>query len=758
MKRVVVALTTLLTVTASVLAVGLLVASSAPFARAFDRQRGAHLAAQFDAAKVSATQLAATAHATGVTATAGPFATVTVRPRTATHGQGLGLPPGIDLPPTTVVGRPDLGTGGVDALEVVAGRWPTGPNEIVWAADGSPIDVGDELDFGATRMKIVGTARSIGRTAQAWALPDTVAALHPTGLQMLYRFADAGTDAAINADRAAIAAAVPPDALQGAASYLSVKADAEKVAGTFAPFVVAFGVLGLAMSVLIIGIVVSGSVSSATRRIGILKALGHTPAQVVRIYVRQALVPAAVGAVLGIPLGNLAALPVLKEEGDAFGTGTVHLDWWVSAAVPLAVLAIVAATAFGPALRAGRLRTIDALAVGRTPSLGRGRRARQLLGRLPLPRPVSLGLGTPFSRPGRSATIAAAVALGALGVTFGAGLALSVGGVQTALNRRDAGDVIVYSGPPGNWDAAAVEAAIKAQAGTVRYFQSNEFDATVANLTGTTEVVTFTGDASWGTYEVIAGRWFAGPGEAVVPTAFLDRAGTKIGDTVTITNAGRTATVRIVGEVMDLSSNGQRIVTDAGSVAGLRLDSGRGEGAYHIDVADGTDLAAYAAALSKVVQDQGGEADVNVGEISGTVVAMDTLAGTLTLLLVAVAGLGVLNTVVLDTRERVHELGVFKALGMAPRQTVAMVLTSVAGIGLLAGLVGVPAGIAVHDWILPRMGHAAGTRFPAHILHVYHPPLLAALALGGLAIALAGALLPAGWAARTGTARALRTE
>ena len=37
--------------------------------------------------------------------------------------------------------------------------------------------------------------------------------------------------------------------------------------------------------------------------------------------------------------------------------------------------------------------------------------------------------------------------------------------------------------------------------------------------------------------------------------------------------------------------------------------------------------------------------------------AIISLVATLTLLLVAVAGLGVLNTVVLQTRERVHDLG-----------------------------------------------------------------------------------------------------
>ena len=96
------------------------------------------------------------------------------------------------------------------------------------------------------------------------------------------------------------------------------------------------------------------------------------------------------------------------------------------------------------------------------------------------------------------------------------------------------------------------------------------------------------------------------------------------------------------------------------------------------------------------------------------------LIGTLTLLLAAVAGLGVLNTVVLQTRERVHDLGVFKAIGMTPRQTMAMVASSV--------------------------------------LDVYHAPQLILLALAGLAIAVAGAMLPAGWAAKTRTAFALRAE
>ena len=782
-QTVVVALTALLAVTASVLAVGLLVASSQPFRRAFEAQRGAHLIGQFDAAAVSAAQLEQTATVAGVTASAGPFASVSLRPRTVSVKEAPGvpfaLPSGVDLPPLTIVGRADPG-GGVDELVLTAGRWATAQGEIVLAAGGAPFSVGDQLSFpgapGNPTLTVVGTARSIGRSAQAWVAPGQLTALTgpetPVTYQMSYRFAHADTDADITADRAAIAAAVPTNALLGTSSYLTVKHEAERQAGTFAPFVVAFGVLGLLMSVLIIGIVVGGAVSSGTRRIGILKALGYTPAQVARAYVAQALVPSAVGAAIGVVLGNLAAVPVLAEEGDAFTTGVPRLAPWVSVVVPLGALLVVAATAAVPALRAGRLRTVDAIAVGRTPAVGRGRRARRVLGRLPLPRAVSLGLGNPFTRPTRTATIAAAVALGALGVTFGTGLAASLAAIQAGLNLRNAGDVVVRQvtsiGPDGQVriDAGtanagsgpdpAVGSAISKQVGTRRYFTTREIEVSVSGLSDQTEAVGFDGDSSWGSYQILDGRWFSATGEAVVPTAFLAATGLRVGDPLTLTYDGRTVQLRIVGEVLDLSGDGRRVMTAAASLAGLGPTPGPVE--YHIQVQPGTNMKSYVDSLNATLRPLHAEAEVNTGEISSIVVAMDTLTGTLTLLLVAVAGLGVLNTVVLDTRERVHDLGVFKALGMSPRQTVAMVLTSVGTTGLLAGVIGVPAGIALHDWILPAMGRAAGTGVPAVDLDVYHLPVLVPLLFGGLVIAIAGALLPAGWAARTRTARALRTE
>ena len=135
------------------------------------------------------------------------------------------------------------------------------------------------------------------------------------------------------------------------------------------------------------------------------------------------------------------------------------------------------------------------------------------------------------------------------------------------------------------------------------------------------------------------------------------------------------------------------------------------------------------------------------------------LIGTLTLLLAVVAGLGVLNTVVLQTRERVHDLGVFKAVGMTPRQVIAMVLCWVAGSRPgWPGVIAVPAGIGLQRYLMPVVAAAAGTGLPASYLNVYRGGELVALALAGMVIAVAGALLPAAWAAGAGTASALRAE
>jgi putative ABC transport system permease protein len=95
---------------------------------------------------------------------------------------------------------------------------------------------------------------------------------------------------------------------------------------------------------------------------------------------------------------------------------------------------------------------------------------------------------------------------------------------------------------------------------------------------------------------------------------------------------------------------------------------------------------------------------------------------------------------------------------MTPRQVGLMVVTSMVAVGVLAGALAVPAGMALHRWVLPVMADAAGTGLPDSVLTVYRPPVLAVLAAGGVVLAVLGALVPAQWAARTRAATALRAE
>ncbi|WP_240501330.1 FtsX-like permease family protein, partial [Streptomyces neyagawaensis] len=813
-QTAVMVLTTLMAVTASVLAAGLLVAARAPFERAFAEQRGAHLVGQFDGARASAAEVKATAEAAGVAAAAGPFLSLSVRPRTASRSEFV--PAGVDLPPLTVVGRADA-SGPVDRIQLVEGAWPSRAGQIAVDESEVPLRPGARLTIpdapGSPTLTVVGVARSVTGTADAWVTPDQAKGLAgapagaPSGAtdaagtsrpssssapsaysysysyEMYYRFHDARTATDVAAGRAAVAGAVPEGVMTGARSYLTVKQEQTANAMAFVPFLVAFGGLGLFLSVLVIGIVVGGAVGAATRRIGVLKALGFTPGQVVRAYVAQAFVPAAVGCVLGVGLGNALAVPVLAEAGDVVGAPTTTVPLWIDVAVPVGALVLVVGAALVPALRAGRLRTVEAITVGRTAGeAGRGagrlgRLTSRLAPRVPLPRAVGLGLAHPFARPGRSLVTAAAVGFGAVSVTFAVGLALTLGAVQEGRLLNSAADVVVEAGggqgPPGadvvraggeeegeRADPGAVADVLRAQEGTARFYGTAQAQVAASGVTGATTVVAYEGDSAWGAPQIVSGRWLDGAGEAVVTERFLDAAGIGVGDTVTLTDDGRRTTVRIVGAAFFTEGGSMALLTSTTTLADLGLGADARPGQFHVRTEPGTDPARYLDSLNGALKAAGVGAVARTGTpgTSGVIVAMDALIGMLTLMLVVVAGLGALNTVVLDTRDRVRDLGVLKALGMTPRQTVAMVVTSVAGVGLLAGVVAVPVGVALHRAVTPLMGDAIGMSVPAADIAVYDPPVLVLLALGGLVLAVAGALLPAGWAARAGTATALRTE
>jgi putative ABC transport system permease protein len=110
------------------------------------------------------------------------------------------------------------------------------------------------------------------------------------------------------------------------------------------------------------------------------------------------------------------------------------------------------------------------------------------------------------------------------------------------------------------------------------------------------------------------------------------------------------------------------------------------------------------------------------------------------------------------TRERVHDLGVFKAVGMTPWQTLTMVICWIAAPTIAAAAIALPAGLITQDVLVRDLAASISMVLPVSFVHVLGATDLLLLALAGLGIAILGALGPATWAATSKTTTALRAE
>ena len=387
-----------------------------------------------------------------------------------------------------LAGRARAG-GPVDDVGLNAGHWPDGPGQVVLAgsAGGGGPALGSAIAVtgvpGHPELTVVGFGNSVTSTADGWVTPGEIGRLRAPGVppsaQLLYRFSRAATQAEVRADVAEVTRALPADAVTGAASWLAAEDAAAGNGAVMEPFVIAFALIGLAMAVLIVGNVVSGAVVAAYQRIGVLKSVGLTPAQVVLAYLSRVGWPALAGGGGRGRGRERARAPGAEGVGRRVRRGQPAGAWWASAAAPAGMLVLVLLAGFGPALRAGRLSAAQAIAAGRAPAGGpRVRRAPARFRAEAAAAGSASGLAAPFARPARTAVTLAAIAFGATAVIFAFGLHASL--ARAAASQAHTATIAVYveqsgpengpaDGPPpvpsAAQDAAAV-AALRAQPGT----------------------------------------------------------------------------------------------------------------------------------------------------------------------------------------------------------------------------------------------------------------------------------------------------
>jgi putative ABC transport system permease protein len=775
-------------------------AANAGYAAGISATHGADLALTINAAKVTAAQLAATRHLRGVTQDAGPYpqATITVAASAAATGGS-----GLAATKLTVVGRASP-SGPLDDIvanpSVMAGtthghsRWPARPGEISLSTHSIiRVRLGARLTVtsapGRPVLTVTGYGDELVSPEDAWVTPGEIAALRAAGApareQMLYSFTNAGTPAQVSADLAELRAALPRGSIADAQPLLAgpapggtpvpVGSTASRNVNT--PYVLAFAVLGVALAVLIVANVVSAAVIASYRRIGVLKSIGFTPAQVTATYLAQVSIPAIAGAVAGTILGNSWVLPVigLYEVQGA----RVSVPLWINLTALLGMLALAGLAAAVPAVRAGRLPAVAAITAGQAPRAGRGAAAYRLAARLRLPETVTVGLASPFSRPARSAVTLVALLFGITGVVLGTSLNASIHKINHSAIHGQGELQTAFPGQSSAFtagQAAAVRAAIRAQPGTLHYVAETDLQyipvpgpgspnsKVKVTVAGRPDVPVMTyaydGDSSWLGWSLVSGHWYNGPGQIDVNTSFAADTGRTTGDSVTLDVNGKPVTVRIAGEVF-IPNPVAAVWASSRALGGLA--GGLAIHQYDMGLTPGSSAQAYTDALQRALRRAVGP-DILVGTEGAASLGgfLDTsLFAWLTLLIGVLAGLGVLNAALMAARERVHDLGVFKAVGMTPGQTIAMVICWVIAPAVIAAAIALPAGLIIEDLLVRQLAAGTalhGSALPGSFVHVLSGADLLLLALAGLAIAVAGALGPASWAARTRTSTVLHTE
>jgi putative ABC transport system permease protein len=740
----------------------LLQQAGSPYDRAFEAQEGAHLEVFYDAGKVAPDELASTPATLAASSSAGPWPDLyaTLLHRESQERYQLDL-----------VGR-DGPQGAAEVLRMTSGRWVQAPGEVVVDhafAKQNAIRPGDHLVSLNTADKpvltVVGVAVDVDRTSagttitttqRAWVLPEQAAYLagrNGLGYEMAYRFPSAPSRTQLGADMGRLQDALPAGAVKGSLNYLAMR-DAYNVSNQFLlVLLIAFGVTALAASLATVVNLVLGTVLASFREIGIIKALGFTPSQVVATLVVGMAIPALAGCVIGIPAGTAVSIPLVDQAARGLDLPSPPAVSPLAGLLTLAgILVSVATAAALPALRAGRMSPVAAIAGGGAPRSPRAWRASRQLRRLRLPRPLSLGAGDAFARPLRAALTVLAVLVGVTTIVVAASMREAIPrslSVTAGLN----GDVSVSRGDTVSDQRVVSILTRRPEAQQVVAVAQGAI--AVPGLADPVDGLAFRDDPrglGWSA-ALVRGRWLSdAPGEVLLTRRVLDQAHLDVGSTFDGVIAGHTLRLHVVGEVGTLS---YRALLGWSTLTAATPDAQPDR--YLVHLRPGSDANDFAATVRAQEPDFLTVSVSRVGPDSDGD-AINTVMSILSVVLGLIAAVGVFCTMLLHVRERSRHNAILKAVGMTPGQLLVMVMTSSLVLGVVGGLVGTPAGANAYRGLLIQLAHGIGISPPPFGLDVLGPMALYPLGLTGVAIALAGALLPARRAARIRAAEILRSE
>ncbi len=545
--------------------------------------------------------------------------------------------------------------------------------------------------------------------------------------------------------------------------WQSFRADFGKTSLVTAALLLAFGIVGLVAAGVIIINLVTGQVLAQQRDLGILKAVGFTPWQVMRALVLEYLLLGLFGVLLGLGLAAVIAPPLLNTIGASLGVAVPpQYDLGTGVLLLAGILLLVALCAALPAWRAGRTRVVEVIRPGGSvPGRSRAWLASLLL-RGGLPLVAALGVRGATARPLRALLVWLTLLIGVMTSVFGLILAPTVSAYSSnpALNGNYS-DLYVQH---GLYDARDMQRLISSQPDVAYYYSTYQASARLpAPFSVSTVGLLFTaGDTRRIAAALDSGRWYQeGADEAVLAGSTLHDLGLRIGDrlplTIDLGNGQHTQiTYTVVGNLSEALRD--RVYLPLSSLtrhAAVPAEQLLDHTGYEVTVRSEVSPQTFAESLLRQTADR---VDLNVYTL-GTPPELLQAIQVMTLLCVAlmlIAGVSVLNAMLLSVRERFHELATFKAIGLTPGQLIRSVTDGAVALGLLALAVGIPLGV----WLSGMLARALSSSFggPTRLQISVNWPGLALLVPATLLIAALGAYLPARRAARVPAGELLRYE
>ncbi|MEU9980701.1 FtsX-like permease family protein [Streptomyces sp. NPDC050856] len=716
-----------------------------PWQRVFAQSHGAHVwirtGPMADTGRLAALD--------GVEAVSGPHRTLstTVASRGARADAELRAT-GAEPPAT---GRPLL----------TSGRWLDGaaPDGVVlesalaralWA------EPGDRLTLPGTgrTLTVLGVADSAEpryrpgeRPGTVWALPAALPPDRPGpgrhrdqehGQVVGLRLTEADdTDYAVQRAVTALGAGAVTDV----SSWQQARAEAQGDTRLLGQVLGLFGLGALLAAALAVFGAISTRVRGHLRDISVLKAIGFTPGQVVRIFLVQHLAFAALGAALATVLIRTLGNRAPGRLGEAVGVWQ-GLPGHPAAllAVPGAAVLFIGATTCLAAWRAGRVPPVPVLPAGTGAGSGLSGAARRALG-LGVPPALVLGWHRAFARGRRAPATIVRLALPLLLITVALGAWTTIERFESRPERLGLAAALTARPDTGLGDREA-RALLARDPRVSAVHPGLEVAALVPGQTGTIALRGLGTRERPYPFPVAEGRPAHGPDEAVAGQGLLDLLGVRVGDWVRVTVGGHPQVLHLVGRSIEPENAGRVISTSLDTLR--ENDPGLRATLYQLQLRPGADPGTVRAELADAAR---GRLDVH--QVTSPADRLSPLRGVVAGLIAVLAliGLTELSTAIGGTvRDGERDLLALKAIGLSPRQITAVTVTATGCTALAAALAGTALGVPLAHWLIDH--EAATSGIGAGIAQVPPPAHLLALIATAVLGAVALAVLPAARAAR----------